>query len=87
MKMRMNKRVANLPSIARYGGNKKRLICMSLRAPTTIATSFIKIGKVVVIRVCRNWWQWWQAARTVTSTGQRIKKSCARLVRTSAYVM
>ena len=45
MKMQMNKRVANLPAVARCGGNKKRLICMSLRAPTTIATSFIKIRK------------------------------------------
>jgi len=43
MKMQMNKRVANLPAVARCGGNEKRLICMSLRAPTTIATSFIKI--------------------------------------------
>jgi hypothetical protein len=45
MKMQMNKRVANLPAVARCGGNEKRLICMSLRAPTTIATSFIKIRK------------------------------------------
>jgi len=45
MKMKINKKVANLPAVARCGGNKKRLICMSLRAHTTIATSFIKIRK------------------------------------------
>jgi hypothetical protein len=45
MKMQMNKRVANLPAVARCGGNKKRLICMSFRTHATIATSFIKIRK------------------------------------------
>jgi hypothetical protein len=45
MEANMNKKVVNLPAVARCGGNKKRLICMSLRAPTTIATSFIKIRK------------------------------------------
>ena len=45
MKMQMNKKVANLPAVARCGGNEKRLNCMSLRAPTTIATSFTKIRK------------------------------------------
>ncbi len=46
MKMKINKKVANLPAVARCGGNEKRLICMSLRAPTTIATSFINIKKI-----------------------------------------
>jgi len=45
MKMKINKKVANLPAVARCGGNEKRLICMSLRAHATIATSFIKIRK------------------------------------------
>jgi hypothetical protein len=45
MNLKTTQKVANLPSIARYGGNKKRLICLSLRAHTTIATSFIKIRK------------------------------------------
>jgi hypothetical protein len=45
MEANMTQKVANLPTVARCGGNKKRLICMSLRAPTTIATSFIKIRK------------------------------------------
>jgi hypothetical protein len=45
MVVKTPQKVANLPAVARCGGNKKRLICMSLRAPTTIATSFIKIRK------------------------------------------
>lgn len=45
MKVETPQKVANLPAVARCDGNKKRLICMSLRAPTTIATSFIKIRK------------------------------------------
>jgi hypothetical protein len=45
MKMETPQKMANLPAVARCGGSKKRLICMSLRAPTTIATSFIKIRK------------------------------------------
>lgn len=45
MVVKTHQKVANLPAVARCGGNKKRLICMSLRAPTTIATSFIKIRK------------------------------------------
>lgn len=42
MVVKTNKLVANLPVVARGGGNKKRLIFMSLRALATIATSFIK---------------------------------------------
>ena len=42
MVVKMNKLVANLPVVARGGGNKKRLIFMSLRALATIATCFIK---------------------------------------------
>jgi hypothetical protein len=45
MKMETPQKMANLPAVARCGGSKKRLICMSLRAHTTIATSFIKIRK------------------------------------------
>lgn len=42
MVVKMNKLVANLPVVARGGGNKKRPIVLSLRALATIATSFIK---------------------------------------------
>jgi len=45
MVVKTHQKMANLPAVARCGGNKKRLICMSLRAPTTIATSFIEIWK------------------------------------------
>jgi hypothetical protein len=45
MEVKTPQKVANLPAVARCGGNEKRLICMSLRAPTTIATSFLKIRK------------------------------------------
>ena len=88
MKIQMNKSVANLPAVARCGGNEKRVICMSFRAHATIATSFITIrksnsykslSKLVAMVASR--------ARTVTSLGQRAKKSCARLARTPADVM
>lgn len=45
MKMETPQKMANLPAVARCGGSKRRLICMSLRAHTNIATSFIKIRK------------------------------------------
>lgn len=87
MKMETPQKMANLPAVARCGGNKKRLICMSLRAPTTIATSFIKIrksssykslSKQVAMVASRAHGHFLRSAR---------KKSCARLARTSADVM
>jgi len=45
MEVKTPQKVAKLPAVARCGGNKKRLICMSFRAHATIATSFIKIRK------------------------------------------
>jgi hypothetical protein len=87
MKMQMNKRVANLPAVARCGGNKKRLICMSLRAPTTIATSFIKIRKSNSYKSLSK-----QVAMVATRAHVHFhrsarKKSSARLARTLADVM
>lgn len=66
MVVKMNKRVANLPVVARGGGNKKRLIFVSFRALATIATSFIQKLKKRKLetfkKVLGNWWQWWQPA-------------------------
>jgi hypothetical protein len=67
MKVKTPQKVANLPAVARCGGNEKRLICMSLRAPTIIATSFIKKLKKRKLetfkKVLGNWWQRWQSSR------------------------
>jgi hypothetical protein len=96
MEANMNKKVANLPAVARCGGNKKRLICMSFRAHATIATSFIKIRKnnsykslsklVAIVEIVAM-----EAMEATRAHGHFLrsvcKKSCARLARTSAYVM
>jgi hypothetical protein len=90
MVVKTTQKVANLPAVARCGGNKKRLICMSFRAHATIATSFIKIRKsnsykslsklVAIVAM--------EAARAHGHFLRSVcKKSCARLARTSAYVM
>ena len=43
MKVKMTRMVANLPAVATYGGSKKHYTFISLSAPATIATSFLKI--------------------------------------------
>jgi hypothetical protein len=87
MEVKTPQQVANLPAVARCGGNKKRLICMSLRAPTTIATSFINIKKIdsykslpklVVMVATRAHGHFLRSTNNAAS---------ARLARTSAYVM
>jgi hypothetical protein len=87
MIVKMNKKVANLPAVARCGGNKKRLICISFRAHATIATSFIKIrksnsykslSKLVAMVATRAHGHFHRSANNSAS---------ARLARTSADVM
>lgn len=85
--MKTPQNVANLPAVARCGGNEKRLICMSLRAHTTIATSFIKITKNSSNKSLSK-----LVAMEATGARSHFHRSTnnaasARLARTSAYVM
>jgi hypothetical protein len=82
MKVKTPQKVANLPAVARCGGNEKRLICMSLRAPTTIATSFIKIRKSNSYKSLSK-----QVAMVATGAHSHLRRSAdnsasARLLRT-----